>query len=182
MLAIFVVFNIHRLFGISGGNQFFLMCYLLSIYCSKVFTDALLGSNFSGSTCLGDVLIFECSVTGGASTVWRGTVFNCSSSNNEIALLHSRFFNDSRSCNGVNIVIGQGLYVEHDQYISQLNVTINNYSALIGRNITCARDDGVVTYVVGYHNLSSNDLTCSNYSDISDTGIARVHTLFLLKF
>ena len=79
-------------------------------------------------------------------------------------------------------MVGQSLFVEHAQYISQLSITIKNYySALIGRNITCARDDGMVAHVVGYHNLSHNDLTCSNYSDISDTGIARVHTLFFVK-
>jgi hypothetical protein len=125
---------------------------------------------------LEDVLVFECSVVGGVSTVWSGTAFNtCDSTNNEIVLLHSRFSDTSNVwltfCND-GAVVGQGLYAEQGQYTSQLNVTID--SALIGKSIACSRDDGVNNImhnnIVGYHNLSHNDLACSNYSDESETG------------
>lgn len=74
--------------------------------------------------------------------------------------------------------VGQGLYVEHNQYTSQLNITINNYSALIGRSIMCTHDNGVSANIVGYHTLSSNDFACSNYSSESDTGMAQVHAFY----
>lgn len=87
--------------------------------------------------------------------MWSGRVFNCKSADNSIVLLHSRYCNTSMisSCNG-GAVVGQGLYVEDDQYTSQLNVTINNYSSLIERDITCAHDDGSKTHIVGCHTLS----------------------------
>ena len=103
-------------------------------------------------------------------------MFNCISTNHEVVLLHSRFnssTNERGICNN-GALIGQSLYVEGDQYTSQLIVTIN--STLIGTNVKCARDDGDVEHVVGCHTLSGNDLTCTNYSDISDKGT--VHTLF----
>ena len=148
-----------------------MLLILLSTNFIAVITGALSGSNFSGPVCLGDVLIFECTVTRGGSTVWNGTAFDCSNSNDEIALLHNRFSNSSYYiiiCNNGDVT-GQGLYVEHDQYYtSQLNVTIN--PALIGKNIICAHDNGTVSQVVGFHALNFNDLTCSNYSDVGDKG------------
>ena len=41
--------------------------------------------------CPGDTLTYECTVVGLGVTVWTGSAFSCPSSNNEIALLHSRF-------------------------------------------------------------------------------------------
>ena len=138
-----------------------------------ILVDALSGLNFSGPVCVGNILIFECTATGGVSTVWSGTVFSCSSADNEIVLLHSRFIssisNTSNSCNN-ETVVGQGLYVDHEhnvsRYTSQLNVTID--FTLTGKDITCVLDNGIVTHVVGCHTLSLHDFTCSNNSD--DTG------------
>ena len=39
--------------------------------------------------CVGDTLTFECTVTIGKGTIWRGSAFNCDSSSNEIILLNS---------------------------------------------------------------------------------------------
>lgn len=149
------------------------MIICVRFYCCNVFaeSDAPSGLNFTGPVCLENVLIFECSVIGKGATVWSGRVFNCKSADNSIVLLHSRYCNTSMisSCNG-GAVVGQGLYVEDDQYTSQLNVTINNYSSLIERDITCAHDDGSKTHIVGCHTLSSNDFSCSNYSDHTGPG------------
>ena len=143
------------------------------------------GLNFTGLACLEGVLVFECSVIGGVLTVWSGTAFNynCESTNNEIALLHNRFnASNLYSCNE-DAVVGQVIHVEHNQYTSQLNITINNCSTLIGKNITCTHDNGVSANMVGYYTLSSNDFACSNYSHChdsgeSDTGMARVHAFY----
>lgn len=133
--------------------------------------DTPSGMNFSGPVCLEDVLIFECSVTGTGATVWRGSVFNCESKSNEISLLHSRFntnISTISSCND-GAVVGQILYVDHDQYYtSQLNVTIN--FALIERDIICAYDDGVISHRVGCHTLNGSDFSCSNYSNHTGPG------------
>ena len=155
----------------------YLLCYItIAEY------DALSGSSFSGPVCRGESLIFECKINGGTSTAWTGTVLfnNCTGTNNEAVLLHNRFnssTNERVTCNNGALIAQSLYYVEGDQYYtSQLIVTIN--STLIGTNIKCARDDGVVEHVVGCHTLSGNDLTCTNYSDISDKGT--VHTLFKL--
>ena len=76
---------------------------LCEFYYNAVFAESgtSSGLNFIGPDCLEGVLVFECSVIGGGSTVWNGTAFDCENSDNEILLLHSRFnaSNFTDSCN-----------------------------------------------------------------------------------
>lgn len=100
--------------------------------------------------------------------MWSGTAFECNNANNDIVILHSRFISPDPnllpSCNN-ETVVAQGLFVEHNRYTSQLNITID--FSLIGKNITCAHDNGTVTHIiVGYHTFSRNEFTCSNNSDV----------------
>ena len=92
--------------------------------------------------CPGDTLIYECTVAELGSTIWTGTAFECSSSNNEIILLHSRFtsvYGDYGSCNNGDIV-ARSLSVEDNNYTSQLNVTVTPETA--GMTIECIGDSG----------------------------------------
>lgn len=95
-------------------------------------------------------MTFECEVTGNASsTVWTGTAFMCPDSNNEITLLHNRFnYTTVRGIcsNGSNIIIGEIVEANGNNYISHLNVTV--IPSLIGKTVECMRDDGVNTFVI----------------------------------
>ena len=96
----------------------------------------------SGCVCPGDTLIYECTVMGRGSTVWTGTAFNCSSSNNEILLLHTHFSSiegDYGLCNN-GAIVGQSLGVEGNNYTSQLNVTVT--PDIAGKIVECFYDDG----------------------------------------
>ena len=79
---------------------------------------------------------------GRGSTVWTGTAFNCSSSNNDILLLHSHFSSTEGgygSCNN-GAIVGRSLGVEGNYYTSQLNVTVTTDVA--GKTVECFYDDG----------------------------------------
>ena len=114
--------------------------------------------------------MFECNVTGRVgSTVWKGTVLDCSSSDNVIILLHSRFANDTGTgtCNNGAVVARQGLYDnEEGWYTSQLNISINFTST--GNTVKCSYDNGTLEQVIGYYmfELNYDGLTfCTTFSD-----------------
>ena len=124
----------------------------LTIYKMLSLSTLLLnieGNNFrqiSSSDCdrLGycNTLTFECTVMAGLGTVWRGTAFSCTNSNDEIILLHSRFVNGtSGTCNNGRIIAnGQHITVGNDTYYtSQLSVTVT--AGIIGESIECVHDD-----------------------------------------
>ena len=99
-------------------------------------------------------MTFECSQREAGATIYHGGSFDCESSNNEIALLHSRFYDDSGTsgaCNNGDIV-GQSLRVEDNCYTSQLNVTIS--SNMIGKTVECSHDNGTTTESVGSYLVS----------------------------
>ena len=97
----------------------------------------------SGCTCPGYTLTYECTVMGGpgGATVWHGTSFNCTMSDHEIVLLHSRFESNTgtlRMCSN-GAIVGRSLRVENNgRYTSQLNVTVS--SDMTGESIECAHD------------------------------------------
>ena len=87
--------------------------------------------------CVSDVLTFTCSIVGGGNTIWRGSAFNCPSTNNEIILRHSQFSTQSGtsgSCNSGTIV-GQSVGVEGTCFTSRLNVPISE--GLNDRTVQC---------------------------------------------
>ena len=88
----------------------------------------------TGCVCPGDTLTYECTATGqDGLTIWTGTAFECSFSN-ELVLLHSRFTSASGLCNNGDIV-ARGVSVEDNNYTSQLNVTVTSETA--GKTIEC---------------------------------------------
>ena len=89
----------------------------------------------------GDILIYECTVTGELFTVWIGSAFDCPNSNNEIVLRPTHFLHNgtSVSCNNGTIV-ARSLSVEGNNYTSQLNVTVT--PGIAGKTIKCESDDG----------------------------------------
>ena len=81
----------------------------------------------------------------GGITVWKGTAFNCSQSDNEINLLHRRFQSDAVTCNNGTIV-GIGIIVENNSsFTSQLNVTVS--PDVVGESVECVHDNGTLTTI-----------------------------------
>ena len=98
-------------------------------------------------TCPGYDALYECTVTGGIATVWKGTAFNCQSAGNEIVLLHNTNFTSLRaeSCNS-GAITGYIIKAENGTYTSQLIVSIR--PEMNGSTIVCANDTGVNTSVI----------------------------------
>ena len=81
-------------------------------------------------------MTLECTVIGAphGATVWKGNFFDCS---NGIIILHNRFAVEEKGCNDGSIV-GQGLAINGNCYISQLNITVSDN--IIGKSIECYYD------------------------------------------
>jgi hypothetical protein len=107
-------------------------------YTEYKFIDA---ASMNGCVRPGDTLTYECTVMGGVATVWTGSGFHCTYSNNDITLLHSRFSNIGSvgNCNN-GAIVARILYVEGNNYTSQLNVTVTLDTA--GKTIRCFHDNG----------------------------------------
>ena len=115
--------------------------------------------------CPGDVVIYECTVSGdyGGITVWMGDFFRCSNGNQEMALVHSQFtdgpggetFNTRICDNGDVRIVGRIIRVENGSFTSQLNVTLTPDSDILaGRRIECAYDNGTSVYPIGSATLN----------------------------
>ena len=101
-----------------------LLCYDTSLISSL----NLLHCNYyqnGDCICPEDVIVFVCSVSGGVATIWRGSIFNCPNSGNQILLRHRNFENGaSGTCNNGEIVAYSSEVVSNIYYSSQLNVTV----------------------------------------------------------
>ena len=90
-------------------------------------------------SCLGDTLTFECTVMSELGTIWRGSAFNCSSSDHEIYLLRRDYLSHASVCNN-GMIRGRVVQLEEMIYTSQLNVTFN--PGLTETTVECASDNG----------------------------------------
>ena len=94
--------------------------------------------------CPGHNITFECTVTGGGTTVWQGSgVFNCPNHNNEVILRHISFDSSVRGVCNDGAIVGESLRINGNSYTSQLNIVYKEEYA--GKNVTCSYDDGTVT-------------------------------------
>ena len=100
---------------------------MLSLCTSLISANNLLQCNYqSNSVCPEDVVVFDCSVSGGVATAWRGSIFNCPNRGNQIFLRHHNFENGtSRTCNDEEIV-AYSSEVTNNSYSSRLNVTVSS--------------------------------------------------------
>ena len=106
-------------------------------------------AEFNSCSCLGDTLMFECTVMRGTETIWTGSAFNCTNTNNEVYFLESDYNRTSDNtivtCND-GMITGQVVGVEDNYYTSRLNVTLT--SDLIGKTIECVYGDGVRNFTI----------------------------------
>ena len=85
-------------------------------------SNSLQCDNHSNCICPGNTLAFVCSITGGAGTVWKGSIFNCPG--NEILLRHAIGSEASGMCSN-GTVVASVIEFTSTSYISQLNVTVS---------------------------------------------------------
>ena len=89
-------------------------------------------------TCLGYVVTYECTVGSRLGTVWSGSIFDCSSSGDEIQLFRNSL--NSVTCNN-GMITGKVVRREDSGfYTSQVSIIVS--SEWIGKNVSCAQDDG----------------------------------------
>ena len=109
----------------------------------------------SDCVCPGHELRLECTVVGGAYTIWRGSAIDCAGFGDEIILPHSRF--ESGTYGTCNRIIVRSINTTSDsdgiKYISQLIIQLdeNNTLDLEGRTVECIYDNGLYSKVIGIH-------------------------------
>ena len=111
------------------------ICHILVIILYLISITALRLSAID-CACPEDQLVYECSVTGGFATVWRGSAFDCGLASNEIILRHSRL-NPVAECSNANgHLVAQIVEAINDTFTSQLNVTVSE--DMNNKTIECA--------------------------------------------
>ena len=95
-------------------------------------------------TCEGYNQVYECRVTGGGATVWRGSAFDCSASNNEIVLLHSSSSSVRNSCSN-GAIVGRVARADNNTYVSHITVSVN--AEMVGKNISCFHDSSGINLI-----------------------------------
>lgn len=103
----------------------------------------------SGCTCPGHNQIYECTVVGEGATIWKGTLFECVATNNEIVLFHeysNGISSSQRVCNNGTIT-GRIIRAENGTYTSQVTITV--HPEMDSRSIQCIYDsiDGTSTEI-----------------------------------
>ena len=91
---------------------------------------------------------------GGFGTIWTGSVVRklCEDTGGRVFLLHSRFMSDMPLLNNTitcdnGSIVGKGVKVENDNFISQLTVTVSPISSILGDNIVCAQSHNETTVI-----------------------------------
>ena len=105
--------------------------------------------------CPGSTLELICRTVKYQATVFQGNALNCSSTNNEITLLHSRF-NTSSGINGTcnnGEILGYSLPVTDSSecYTSLLCITVS--PDMIGKHVKCAYDNGTTAKEIGSYTV-----------------------------
>ena len=121
---------------------------------------ATLGSKTTNiAACHGDTLTFECTASGGVATVWRGSAFKCTPTNDEISFLHSRYnistASGSRNCSEGDVVAyAEILYNKSNNYLSQINVTVTFAYNGTAFTVACDHDNGIIAIEVSNWTVS----------------------------
>ena len=122
------------------------------LYCSVSITNQV-GSPFLNTIHSSEhYVILECSAHGTGSIVFYGSALNCSASNNELTFVLKEGITVNKSCNDGLIFANATL--KNGTSTSYLNITLT--SDLIGRNISCSYDDGVIARHIGVYTIRPN--------------------------
>ena len=137
-------------------------------------------------TCEGHNVTYECTVFGNGATIWKGTAFDCSLTNNELAIFHTINFTSQRPlpCNNGAITV-HVIGAENGSYKSQVTIQVSN--ELNGTTVVCAYDNGTLSTEIGSAILNITEGTYKqkllNYLCINKTQLHFLHQLMfsLLK-
>ena len=96
-------------------------------------------------TCLGQEVVYECTVSGSGATNWSGTALE-ECSQGRILLRHSDYrpgYIVSMICGTNGLITTHSVSVENGTYTSQLHLIISNYT--VGDTIECSggNEEGV---------------------------------------
>jgi TctA family transporter len=155
---------------------------MLSLYASLISANNLLHCDYqlqseSTRVCPEDVVVFVCNVSGGVATVWRGSIFNCPTSGNQILFRHNIFKNEdevSRICNNGDI-IAYSSEVTNNSYSSQLNVIVS--PEMHNGTVECIQQDfneisiGTCTLILATGNKIVAVTACNYCSQRSSEGL-----------
>ena len=99
-------------------------------------------------TCQGHNVMYGCTVFGNGSTIWEGTAFDCSSTNNEFIIFHSTNYTSQKpqTCNN-GAIIGYAIRAENGFYTSQITIRVSD--EFNGTTVVCAHDNGSDTMEIG---------------------------------
>ena len=97
----------------------------------------------SDCTCLGDIVTYNCNITGSGYTIWRGSAFNCPTVNSRILLRRHSLFGTSSGTMGLcndGAIMGRSTGITRSSsnppiYMSQLIVNLATSSSVIGQDI-----------------------------------------------
>ena len=130
---------------------------LLHVAAGKLKAQATSQNTSSGiALCPGEVLIVECSITGGGATVWQGNAIECDSNSRDLTLRHSQFGELQKpthtiSCGG-ETVIAKAIGVVNNSYVSELNITVNRETN--NTSVECVHSYNLTETVVKAINIS----------------------------
>ena len=131
----------------AASNTKNLIFGLVVMYTSLISaSNNVLHCNYYGSyVCPENIVVFDCSVSGGVATVWRGSIFNCRG--NQIVLRHHNFVHEaSGTCNDGDIVAYNSEVTNNSyMYSSRLNVTVT--PEMHNGTVECIQDDFNETFV-----------------------------------
>lgn len=107
-------------------------------------------------TCPGDIVTYNCNITGSGFTVWRGSAFDCPERESRIRLRHSLFGTDDGSmglCND-GVIVGRSLGVSTDSlnntvFMSQLIINLTSTSNVVGQTVECVYLIGAEETIIG---------------------------------
>ena len=99
-------------------------------------------------TCEGHNVTYECTVSDNGAMIWKGTAFDCSLTNNELAIFHTINFTSQRPlpCNN-GAIVGRAVKAENDSYKSQITIQVSD--ELNGTTVVCAHDNGTLSTEIG---------------------------------
>ncbi len=128
-------------------------------------------TDFNIGACRGDTLTFNCTVNGGAATVWKGSAFKCMNSDNDITLLHSRSnssVNANGRCNDGELKAYAELVVltsNSDKYLSQINITTTYPFTVSVFTVSCFLDNGTTETIVSNWTVSISNGVDSSFCE-----------------
>ena len=139
--------------GIKSGKLYHVTIIIIIIDISN---EVAQENEFRVVSSCGCELVVECTIIGGAVTIWQGTVFD-SCQNDKITLRHSQFTTSgiflNASCGTMQPIVVRSVSVAGGSFTSQLLVPVYDNAIINGTIIECANQSG---YIVGSHKIDTS--------------------------